>query len=215
MKFCGLNTTVGKPPSDLNNNQAIDFNATVYKLFDAFNAKQAIICQGFTVKGIPAYYGGASFARIREWLAYHQIIHIEKTRDKKEGITRTITPTSLGWKVYNEGEILDVTVNGKKIKLGVGKIFPSCDKLWEKLEPIADEKVTKATWGNWPYDFRRHFVEFLANLPTSEAEKKADDWLAAKLATAPKRKKHNASTNKHKTLRELFDCSGSLQKTLF
>lgn len=200
MKIFGLSTTVGKPPGDLTNSQVIDFNTVTCKLFEAFKDNREVCCKGLDIIGLKEFYGGGLvFARIRDWLAYHQAINIQKTKDEKGKPKRVITPTSLGWKLYNEGETLEVTVNTKKIKVGVGKKYPSCTKLWEQLEPIADEQVTKNTWENWPYDFNRYFAENLAHLYVEDAQKEARKWLNAKLEVAPKRKKHNRNIISNKS----------------
>ena len=184
MKIYGMETTVGKRPVELSTNMVIAVNKTFEALFEAFIAKKKVFSKGLEVTGIPSIFGGMAFSRIRNWLAYHQILSVKKN-EKKE---TEISPTPLGWKVYVEGVIIEVDVNGKKIKVGVGKKFPNHEALWKKHEAKIDAQVTKATWGNWPWDFRDFFVNELAALTVEEAEKKTAEWVEKKLSAAPKRK---------------------------
>lgn len=184
MKVYGMETTVGKRPVELSTNMVTELNKTVEALFEAFIAKKKVFSKGLEVTGIDVLYGGMSFSRIRNWLAYHQLLTVKKN-EKKE---TEIAPTPLGWKVYAEGAIIEVDVNGKKNKIGIGKKFPNHETLWKKHEVRIDAQVTKATWASWPWDFREFFVNELAALPVEEAEKKTAEWVAKKLEKAPKRK---------------------------
>ena len=226
MKMFGLELGIGKKPTYLSSRTAADLNSTFLKLFEVFSKeKQAIFTNNYGFEGMDsAYIGFVAGSRIRRWLEFWQLITCEqriKEKKNKEDRNQTyyiLKPTTIGWKTFNDGAVLQMDVNGtNNIGIGIGKPYGVFSDLWKEIDTIADVQVTKATRGNWEYEFEKKYLECWVGKTLDKAKPEVLKWITDKIAASPKRKKfgsRHAPITVDGSQRDLLQFTKTINKTL-
>jgi len=206
-----METSVGKKPKAMTSSVLMEFNEVFCEMFAEFKAKKSIELRAsdYSYEGI-THHGYFILGKVRDWLAYHQLITVDKTKeprenesDKKRSVW-TLKPTKLGKQCIKRGVEIEVDLDfyniegsRKPVKLGLGKTYTSFAELWKRIVTRAETAgVSRTRREKWYGDFRTFWLSKLLLLKKEAAEEEADKWVAPLIADSPRRHrriKHQAN----------------------
>lgn len=207
-KVLGMEVTVGKEPAPLSLTAIKSFNEVFSDLVVVLKSKESISfhanyswSSGRENEFLT--HGYFTIRQVLNWLAYHQLVKIEKTKESYEDkwskeirnrTVWTVSVTKLGRQAFKHGEIIECkqgcSYNSEAIKIGIGKPYPlNFAVLWKRVLLRAEaEGVSRTRRESWHSDFRDFWIDNqLTAMKTAEAEKSTDKFASGKIAAAPKK----------------------------
>ena len=195
MKILGMETAVGKKPSALTPRIFTEFNQIFLELYGEFEKKKVYEYQtsNYESKGV-LRHGDFTLGKVRNWLAYHQLIVVQKLQEpNKEGKMRTVWqlgPTKLGKQACEHGAVIEVEAH-QKTQVGIGKMYPDFDKLWKMcLTQAENDGVARTRREQWEWQFRDFFILKLAATREEHAKAEAMSWVRKLIAESPRKGHH-------------------------
>lgn len=200
MKILGMETAVGPRPGALTPRIFTEFNQIFLAIYEELEQKKIIEYQAhnYESKGI-LRFGDFSLSKVRNWLAYHQLLSVAKIKEPdKKNKDKMITicqlgPTKLGKQAYEDGVILEVDAWQKGVGIGIGKMYPDFESLWNMCLAQAEvDGVAKSRRENWFGTFRdKVFIAKLAAVTSDVAKTETMKWVRGMIAESPRKGHRN------------------------
>ena len=191
-----METAVGKKPSALTPRIFTEFNQIFLELYGEFEKKKVYEYQtsNYESKGV-LKHGDFTLGKVRNWLAYHQLIVVQKLHEPdKQGKMKTVWqlgPTKLGKQAYEHGAVIEVEAH-QKTQVGIGKMYPDFDKLWKTcLAQAENDGVARTRREQWEWQFRDLFILKLAAIQEEDAKVEAMSWVRKLIAESPRKGHRN------------------------